>query len=226
MTRERKGPYWLFVSLALRAESCGASASSTAFIRERIVFKIQFIRYPLHDPSPKDVMSGICFFDIRTAALTFESGSLRISDWNRDRSNDRPLLQGCPSLWQWIISPCHPFTGFNAHLERDFLMTSVGSSAEKSRVHCKIVIPGGALKFPAAVSSWISTVLSHPSYFSVQAALNDLFQLPGYTWCTLLAQLLDRVFGPKCVSKALEQVSNNQRGNNPYIIAMVVIDLL
>ena len=117
-------------------------------------------------------------------------------------------------------------TGFNAHLERDFLMTSVGSSAEKSRVHCKIVLPGGALKFPAAVSSWISTVLSHPSYFSVQAALNDLFQLPGYTWCTLLAQLLDRFFGPKCVSKALEQVSDNQPGNNPYIIAMVVIDLL
>lgn len=107
-------------------------------------------------------------------------------------------------------------------LERDFLMTS----AEKSRVHCKIVLPGGALKFPAAVSSWISTVLSHPSYFSVQAALNDLFQLPGYTWCTFLAQLLDRFFGPKCVSKALEQVSDNQPGNNPYIIAMVVIDLL
>ena len=78
------------MSLALRVRAAhehrvrrlfeGGVYSRAAFIRERNVFKIQFIRYPLHDPSPKDVMSGICFFDIRTAALTFESGSLGISD--------------------------------------------------------------------------------------------------------------------------------------------------
>ena len=74
-------------------------------------------------------------------------------------------------------SSCDASTGrFNTQHVKDFLITSVGKSAQASIIHCKIVL-GGAFKFPAAVSLCISIVPSHSSFFSVQEALNGLFQL-------------------------------------------------
>ena len=76
---------------------------------------------------------------------------------NCDRSNNRALPQGCRSLGQWIMSS----TGrFNMQLERVFFITSVGSSAQESRIHSKMVLFGDNFKFSAAVSSWIPTVPS------------------------------------------------------------------
>lgn len=65
-------------------------------------------------------------------------------------------------------------------------MTSVGSSVQESRIHCKMVLPGGAFKFPAAVSSWFPTVSSHSSYFSLQVPLNSLFQQTSGAWIYLV----------------------------------------
>ena len=44
-------------------------------------------------------------------------------------------------------------------------------------LNCNIARLGGALRFPAAVSSLIPTVPSHSSYFSVHEDLKSLFQL-------------------------------------------------
>ena len=82
---------------------------------------------------------------------------------NCDRSNNRALPQGCRSLGQWIMSS----TGrFNMQLERVFFITSVGSSAQESRIHSKMVLFGDNFKFSAAVSSWIPTVPSQSFLFS------------------------------------------------------------
>ena len=63
---------------------------------------------------------------------------------NCDRSNNRALPQGCRSLGQWIMSS----TGrFNMQLERVFFITSVGSSAQESRIHSKMVLFGDNFKF-------------------------------------------------------------------------------
>ena len=88
----------------------------------------------------------------------FVSGSFKISSC--DRSIALPLLHGCPSLRQWIVSSWDPSTGrFSAQLVNDFLINSVGSWLQASRIHCRMVFLGGAFKFPAAVSSWIPTLL-------------------------------------------------------------------
>ena len=90
----------------------------------------------------------MCFFDVRTD--TFKKGLRRIS--NCDRSIDRSLLQGCPPLRQWSISPSDPSAGrFNVQLESDFLMrviffTSVGSSTKESRIHRKKVFSRGCFQ--------------------------------------------------------------------------------
>ena len=116
----------------------------------------------------------------------FVSGSSRISSC--DFRTASPVQHGCPSLKQWIASSSEPSTGtFNAQLVNDFLITSVDNSAQESRIHCKIVFLGGAFKFPAAVPSWIPTFASHSSYFSVQDALNGLFQLTSGA-CMYLVQ--------------------------------------
>ena len=115
----------------------------------------------------------------------FVSGSFKISSC--DRSIALPLLHGCPSLRQWIVSSWDPSTGrFSAQLVNDFLINSVGSWLQASRIHCRMVFLGGAFKFPAAVSSWIPTLPSHSSYFSVHAALNGLFQQRSGAWMYLV----------------------------------------
>ena len=75
---------------------------------------------------------------------------------NYNRSIDRLLLQGCSSL------------------------------RSVSRI-AFLTLPklGVAFKFPATVSLWIPTVLSHSSDFSVQAALNSLFQQTSGAWIYL-----------------------------------------
>ena len=115
----------------------------------------------------------------------FVSGSFKISSC--DRSIALPLLHGCPSLRQWIVSSWDPSTGrFSAQLVNDFLINSVGSWLQASRIHCRMVFLGGAFKFPAAVSSRIPTLPSHSSYFSVHAALNGLFQQRSGAWMYLV----------------------------------------
>ena len=95
---------------------------------------------------------------------------------NCDRSNNRPLPQGCRSLRQWIMSS----TGrFNTQLERVFFITSVGSSAQESRVHSKMVLFEENFKFSAAASSLIPTVPSQSFLFSAACSRKRL--VPGYT---------------------------------------------
>ena len=61
---------------------------------------------------------------------------------------------------------------------KERLITSDGSSAQASKIHCNIAHLGGALRFPEAVSSLIQSVPSHSSYLSVQESdLKGLFQL-------------------------------------------------
>ena len=63
----------------------------------------------------------------------FVSGSFKISSC--DRSIALPLLHGCPSLRQWIVSSWDPSTGrFSAQLVNDFLINSVGSWLQASRI--------------------------------------------------------------------------------------------
>ena len=116
----------------------------------------------------------------------FESGSTKIS--NYDRSISCPVQQGCPSFRRWIESSCDASTGrFNAqHVMKDFLITSVGNSTQASIIHCKTVLLRSAFKFPAAVSSCIPIVPSYSSYFSVQEALNGLFQVTSGAWMYLV----------------------------------------
>ena len=109
------------------------------------------------------------------------SGPLKIP--NCVRNIALPALHGWPSLKQWIKSSFEPSTGrFKAQLRKKFLITSVGSSAHASRIHYRIALLGGVFKFPAGVSSWILTVPRHSSYFSVQEALNGLFQQMSGAW--------------------------------------------
>ena len=71
-----------------------------------------------------------------------------------------------------MLSSLDPSTGrFKAHVVKDFLITSVGSSAQESKIHCKIALLGGVFKLPEAVSACSSL---HPE--------------PGCTLCILLAQ--------------------------------------
>ena len=132
----------------------------------------------------------ICLLDIKRHKFIALKG---IRVWfiykisNCDRSISRPVQQGCPSFRQWIESSCDASTGrFNAQHVKNFLITSVGNSAQASIVHCKTVLLGGSFKFPAAVSSCIPIVPSHSSYFSVQEALNGLFQLTSGAWMYLV----------------------------------------
>ena len=90
-----------------------------------------------------------------------------------------------------MLSSLDPSTGrFKAHVVKSFLITSLGSLAQESKVHCKITLLGGVIKLPEAVSSCIPTVRSQWSYFLLQEDLNGLFQLlePGCTLCILLAE--------------------------------------
>ena len=82
------------------------------------------------------------------------------------------------SFFETMVSSFEPSTGrFKAQLVKERLITSVGSSAQASQMHCNITRHGRALRFPAPVSSLIPTVPSHSSYFSVHEDLKGLFQL-------------------------------------------------
>ena len=74
---------------------------------------------------------------------------------------------------------------FNAQHVKDFLITSAGNLAQASRIHCKTVLVG-TFRFLAAGSSFIPTMLSHLSYFSVHEDLNALFQLTSGAWMYLV----------------------------------------
>ena len=77
-----------------------------------------------------------------------------------------------------MVSSFEPSTGrFKAQLVKERLITSDGSSAQASKIHCNKARLGGALRFPEAVSLLIPTVPSHSSYFCVQGDLKGLFQL-------------------------------------------------
>ena len=95
-----------------------------------------------------------------------------------------------------MLSSLDPSTGrFKAHVVKDFLITSVGSSAQESKIHCKMALLGGVFKLTEAVSSFIPTVLSQWSYFSVQEdlmACSSLHPGPGCTLCILLTQSRDQ----------------------------------
>ena len=115
--------------------------SRAAFIRERNVFKIQFIRYPLHDPSPKDVM---WVYASSTSELQLSHLSLVHSEFPTEIAIEAMIVHcykavlPCGSESYRLATRPRGSTRILS-LERDFLMTS----AEKSRVHCKIVLPGG-----------------------------------------------------------------------------------
>ena len=81
-----------------------------------------------------------------------------------------------------MLSSLDPSTGrFKAHVVKDFLITSEGSSAQESKIHCKLALLGDVFKLPEVVSSCMPTLLSQWSYVSVQENLNALFQL-AYIW--------------------------------------------
>ena len=72
-----------------------------------------------------------------------------------------------------MLSSLDPSAGrFKAHVEKDFLITSAGSSAQESKIHCKIALLGGVFELPEAVFSCMPAVLSQWSYFSVQQHLS------------------------------------------------------
>ena len=88
----------------------------------------------------------------------------------------------------WNSESNHPLSRPREHLMHKFLMTSVGKSAQESRIHCKMLFLGGAFKFPAAVSSWMPTVPSYSSYFSVHNDLNGLSVQLTFGVCVYLVQ--------------------------------------
>ena len=66
----------------------------------------------------------------------------------------------------WGSESCRPRVGSTCSLREFFFITSVGSSAQESRIHSKMVLFGDNFKFSAAVSSWIPTVPSQSFFFS------------------------------------------------------------
>ena len=79
----------------------------------------------------------------------------------------------------WGSESCRPRVG-STQLERVFFITSVGSSAQESRVHSKMVLFEENFKFSAAVSSLIPTVPSQSFLFSA-SGLERL--VPGNVRC-------------------------------------------
>ena len=98
------------------------------------------------------------------------------------RSNNRSLPQGCRSLGQWIMSS----TGrFNMQLERVFFIISLGSSAQESRIHSKMVLFGDNFKFQQLFLREFPRYPANHS-FLVQVALNCLFQETSGAWIYLV----------------------------------------
>ena len=80
----------------------------------------------------------------------------------------------------WGSESCRPRVGSTRSLREFFFITSVGSSAQESRVHSKMVLFEENFKFSAAASSLIPTVPSQSFLFSA-SGLERL--VPGNVRC-------------------------------------------
>ena len=96
--------------------------------RNWITFTQFHCHSPHHDPSPKDVMSAM---------------SPRHQKWYIQK--DLCLIH---SEFPSIDRPLS-YDPSNAQLQRDLLMTPMGSYAQESRARCKMVLLGVSFKFPA-----------------------------------------------------------------------------
>ena len=122
------------------------------------------------------------------------SGSLKIP--NCVRSIALPALHGWPSLKQWIKSSFEPSTGrFKAQLWKEFLITSVGSSAHASRIHCRIALLG---EFLNSQQEFLHEFRLFPAIHRIfqckrpWTAYSNRCLVPGCTLYTHQAQLRDQ----------------------------------
>ena len=119
---------------------------------------------------------------------------------NCDRSNNRALPQGCRSLGQWIMSS----TGrFNMQLERVFLLPLWVALLKNQEFTPKWYFSGIISNFSSCF--FVNSHGTQPIIpFKCKwpwTACSKKRPVPGYTWWTLLALLLDRFFFPTAIRK-------------------------
>ena len=94
----------------------------------------------------------------------------------------------------WNSESNHPLSRPREDSMHKFLMTSVGKSAQESRIHCKMLFLGGAFKFPAAVSSWMLSPAIHRTFQCTMTWMvySNLRLASVCIWCNLPEQSRDR----------------------------------